>query len=254
MQNPLLSINSVTKKYGASIVLDQISLTIAQGEAIGILGPNGAGKTTLLKIISGQIQPTKGSVWFDGEDVSRLPEHKRCKMGICRTNQIPQPFLGMSVWENILVAAQYGGMVHGDDAQGKAFEALRSTGMEKHAESLVDSLPLLARKRLELARAIACQPKLLLLDEIAGGLSDYELEELVIQIQKLKSDGITIIWIEHILHALMTTVDRVVALDFGLKVTEGSLDEVMDSKQFKEAYFGVDEPVGHSQQQEASSS
>jgi len=234
----LLALNDVGRRYGALKVVDKVSFQVEAGEAVGVLGPNGAGKTTLMKLIAGIVALSEGEVHFDGARVDRLSPQARCHMGISRTNQVPQPFGGMSVWENVLAAARNGGRHDKVAAENETYESLRRTGLlDRHAR-LAEELPLMGRKRLELARALACRPRLLLLDEIAGGLSDFEVKDLVQLVREINAGGVAVIWIEHIVHALLSTVSRIVALDFGNLIADGPSAEVINSPAFKQAYFG----------------
>jgi branched-chain amino acid transport system ATP-binding protein len=236
--SPLLSVSNLTKRYGAVTVVSDVSFDVAAGEAIGILGPNGAGKTTLLKMIGGTVAANAGSVTFGGHDVTRLSAEARCRAGLVRTNEVPAPCSLMTVWENALVAASHGGGLTGRAAEDRAYDALLRTGLLDRHETMAGGLSLMGRKRLELSRALACGPKALLLDEIAGGLSDYEVKELIELITEIRASGVSIIWIEHIVHALVSTVSRLIALDFGTKIADGTPREVIESDAFRRAYFG----------------
>ncbi|NIY81299.1 ATP-binding cassette domain-containing protein [Celeribacter sp. HF31] len=240
----MLEARALTKRYGALTVNDAIGFSLTKGEALGVLGPNGAGKTTLLKMLAGSVAPTEGKVLYQGRDITALPEPHRCRTGIVRTSQVPQPFEQISVWENVLTAASHGGGLHGHVAEDAAYTALKRTGLlDRHAKS-AGSLSLMGRKRLELSRALACDPKVLLLDEIAGGLSDFEVHDLVALIKEIHASGVSIIWIEHVVHALVAVVDRLIALDFGELIAEGAPKEVMEGEAFKRAYFGEDHGLG----------
>jgi branched-chain amino acid transport system ATP-binding protein len=241
--SPILELQNVTKTFGALLVCHQISTTLAVGEALGILGPNGAGKTTLLNLIAGDLPVSSGRILFQGHDITSLPAAKRCHLGIGRTYQIPRPFGGMTVLENVLVGAAYGHNQHQKDSYDIAYEVLKQTGLFDRCDVVSGNLRLLERKRLELARALATRPSLLLLDEIAGGLTDHEVHELLEVIAQIRAKGVTIIWIEHIVHALVASVDRIMAINFGVKLTEGDPKVVIDSPEFKEIYFGL-ESVG----------
>ncbi len=237
----LLELQSVTKTFGALLVCHQISASLQAGEALGILGPNGAGKTTLLNLIAGDLPVTSGRILFQGQDITRLSAAKRCRLGIGRTYQIPRPFTGMTVLENVLVGVVYGHNQHQKDAYDIAHTILKQTGLLSRWNVVTGNLRLLERKRLELARALATQPSLLLLDEIAGGLTDHEVFELLEVIADIRAKGVTIIWIEHIVHALISAVDRIMAINFGVKLTEGNPKEVVNSPEFQEIYFGIED-------------
>jgi branched-chain amino acid transport system ATP-binding protein len=235
---PLLSLSSLSKNYGALVVTDTISLDVSEGEIVGILGPNGAGKTTLFNLIAGTVKPDAGKVHFAGEDISRIGASERCKRGISRSFQVPHPFNGMSVFENVLVGATFGR--EPQDPEARALAVLEQTGMKAKANLLAGGLTLLDRKRLELARALAANPKLLLLDEIAGGLTDSECISLLAAIKDVHASGVTIVWIEHVVHALLSVAQRLVVLNFGKLIVDGSPRDVMQSREVKSVYLGED--------------
>ena len=236
----LLAVRDVTKSFGVTVV-DSLSVDVADGEALGIVGPNGAGKTTLLNLISGDLRPDSGSIEFDGVDITRRRADQRCRAGIGRTSQIPRPFEGLTVFENVLTAAVFGSgrAPSTGEATDMAVDALRRAGLLNVANVPAGTLPLLSRKRLELARALATQPRLLLLDEIAGGLTEGEVDELVATIRSIHADGITLVWIEHIVHALVAVVGRIMAMNYGAKIADGDPHEVMASAEVQEIYLGV---------------
>jgi branched-chain amino acid transport system ATP-binding protein len=234
----LLHIESVTKRFGSLTVLDGVNLTIPDGQAVGIIGPNGAGKSTLLSVISGTERPTSGTIHISGADVTHRDAASRCRDGVGRSFQIPRPFADLTVFENALVGAQRGAGLRGGEARNLALGALETTGMMHLANDKAGSLPLLSRKRLELARALATDPKLLLLDEIAGGLTDHEADQLVGTVLGLKESGISLIWIEHVVKALVQVVDRLVCLAFGSVYMDGDPHEVMASPEVLEVYLG----------------
>ncbi len=239
----MLAADGLSKRYGALLVTDNVSLSVAAGEALGIIGPNGAGKTTLFNLIAGTVAPDKGSIAFDGADVTRLPARERCHRGIARSFQIPHPFAGMTTYENVLVGAAFGRRAGEQASAARAVEVLEITGLKRKANVLAGQLTLLERKRLEMARALASDPRLLLLDEIAGGLTEPECEELVESIRHIRQAGVSIIWIEHVVHALLAVVDRIAVIDFGRKIAEGEPRAVMASPQVAEIYMGI-EAVG----------
>ena len=210
-----------------------------QGEALGIIGPNGAGKTTLFNLITGLLKPNTGTVWFDGRDITRAPPRARCIAGIGRSFQIPHPFESLTVFENLLVAAIHGRRQREPQVVDACGEILARTGLIAFANHRAGTLNLLGRKRLELARALASGPRLLLLDEIAGGLSEAECAELVRLVEDIKKSGVTIVWIEHIVHALVAVVSRLVVLNFGRKIVEGEPRSVMASEDVREIYMGI---------------
>ncbi|WP_299500722.1 ABC transporter ATP-binding protein [uncultured Roseobacter sp.] len=236
----LLSVKNLQKSFGAVIVADASSFDVAQGEAVGILGPNGAGKTSLFNLITGALRADGGTIQFDGRDITKLPAAVRCKMGVARSFQIPQPFVGMTVFENALVGATQGAGLRGREAEAGALDVLTETGLSDKANMRAGALSLLERKRLELARALSAKPKLLLLDEIAGGLTDAECGALIETIKRIHAGGTTIIWIEHVVHALMAVAERLIVIDFGRKIAEGEPRAIMDSAEVKEIYLGID--------------
>lgn len=239
----LLSIRDLNKSFGAVMVADATSFEVEQGAAIGILGPNGAGKTSLFNLITGALKPDGGQITFNGKDITGHSAAKRCKMGIARSFQVPQPFSGMTVFENALVGAMQGADLKGRAAETHALEVLEATGLLDKANVRAGALTLLGRKRLEMARALAAKPQLLLLDEIAGGLTDAECQELIDTIRAVNAAGTTIIWIEHVVHALLAVVEKLIVIDFGKKIAEGAPKTIMESAEVKQIYLGVDPDV-----------
>lgn len=236
----LLTLDAVSKSFGALKVTDSVSLTLAPGEALGIIGPNGAGKSTLFNLITGNIAPDSGRVLIEGRDVTAEPPMRRCESGIGRSFQIPQPFGHLSVYENLLVAARFGGGVAGREAPAFCMDILARTGLSHEAQRLSGALPLLQRKRLELARAMATRPRVLLLDEIAGGLTEGECRDLVSTIRDIHAQGVAIIWIEHVLHALTSVVSRLMVLNFGAVLMEGTPEAVMAAPEVQKIYLGIE--------------
>ncbi|CAN7705325.1 ABC transporter ATP-binding protein [Variovorax paradoxus] len=236
----LLALHAVSKSYGALRVTDDISLEVAEGETLGILGPNGAGKTTLFNLISGDARVDTGRVEYAGRDVTRLKPHQRCRAGIGRSYQVPQPFGNMSVFENLVTAACFGGQQTEREAWRTAHEVLAQTGLMPHANKPAGGLTLLDRKRLELARALATKPRLLLLDEIAGGLTEPEAAALVAELRRIKARGVTMIWIEHVVHALLSLADRLFVINFGQKLAEGAPLAVMNDSEVRRVYMGME--------------
>jgi branched-chain amino acid transport system ATP-binding protein len=236
----ILALDNVSKSFGAIKVTDSITLSVTEGETLGILGPNGAGKTTLFNLISGDLRADSGSILFCGEDVGRKPPYRRCRSGIGRSYQIPQPFSALTVFENLVAAAAFGTGSAEADTYARSVEILRETGLLGKANRLAGALTLLDRKRLELARALATQPKLLLLDEIAGGLTEHEAAELVGEIRRIKAQRVTIIWIEHVVHALLAVADRLFVINFGQRLAEGKPAEVMTDSQVRRVYLGIE--------------
>jgi branched-chain amino acid transport system ATP-binding protein len=226
------------KSFGGVLVIDDLSIAVEEGEALGIVGPNGAGKTTWFNLITGAVHADGGKVLFQGKDITGLSKHERCRQGIGRTFQIPKPFTGMTVFENVLVGATHGRNMGERASYEHCVDIIEKTGLTRRVNVLAGSLTLLDRKRLELARALGSDPKLLLLDEIAGGLTETEVQELIEEIVKLRATGITIVWIEHIVHALMAVVDRITVIQFGRKLCEGDPHEVMNSQEVQACYMG----------------
>ncbi|HEX6707466.1 MAG TPA: ABC transporter ATP-binding protein [Albitalea sp.] len=235
----LLALHAVSKSYGALKVTDAISLAVTPGETLGILGPNGAGKTTLFNLISGDVRCDAGRIEYDGRDVTRLAPHQRCRGGIGRSYQVPQPFGHMTVFENLVAAACFGGGQPEREAWRTARDVLEETGLLAQANQPAGALTLLNRKRLELARALATRPRLLLLDEIAGGLAEHEAKTLVDELKRIKAQGVTMVWIEHVVHALLAIADRLFVINFGQKLAEGEPREVMADPQVRRVYMGV---------------
>ncbi len=237
---PLLALHDVSKAYGALKVTDGITLAVEEGQTLGILGPNGAGKTTLFNLISGDVRVDSGRVEYEGRDVTALAPHQRCRSGIGRSYQVPQPFGAMTVFENLVTAACFGGGQAEREAWETAVEVLEKTGLKAHANKPAGGLTLLNRKRLELARALATKPKLLLLDEIAGGLTEHEAAVLVEELRRIKAEGVTMIWIEHVVHALLSIADRLFVINFGQKLAEGEPQAVMNDAEVRRVYMGLE--------------
>jgi branched-chain amino acid transport system ATP-binding protein len=236
----LLELEEVTKRYGQLLVTDRVSLHVDEGALVGMVGPNGAGKTTLFGIVSGDVRPDVGRVVFGGATLNRLGPAARCRLGIGRTYQVPRPFGGMTVFENVLMATQQGGRLRGRESRLAAANVLGHTGLQNLANRPAETLGLLGRKRLEVARALATRPRLLLLDEVAGGLTVPEVEELMGVVRAIRSEGVAIIWIEHVVRALVGTVDRLVCLASGRIVADGAPVAVLSDPAVREVYLGTD--------------
>jgi branched-chain amino acid transport system ATP-binding protein len=236
----LLELQGISKSFGSVAVADNIDLSVRAGEALGIIGPNGAGKTSLFNLIAGGLSPTAGTIRLDGKDITRTRPHERCIAGVGRSYQVPQPFENLTVFENLLVGAVYGRGKSERDVTDACGRILDLTQLLPRANIAAGSLTLLERKRLEMARALATGPRLLLLDEIAGGLTEGECLELVYTIQTIHAGGTTIVWIEHVVHALLAVVDRLVVLNFGRKIAEGDPRTVMNSPEVRQIYMGID--------------
>ncbi len=237
----LLSFENVSKSFGALKVTDDLSFEVRKGEALGVLGPNGAGKTTVFNLITGGIAPDAGHIRFNGKDMVGLSPHRRCRAGIGRSYQVALPFEGMTVFENVLVGATFGALKgSAAEANDICVDLLDRTGLVDKANRLAGSLTLLDRKRLELARALATEPELLLLDEIAGGLTEHEAQDLVDLINEIRSHGVTIVWIEHVVHALLAVASRLLVINFGAKLAEGEPRTVMASAEVRRVYMGIE--------------
>ncbi|MEV4314030.1 ABC transporter ATP-binding protein [Actinocrispum sp. NPDC049592] len=235
---PALAGLGLSLNYGDLRVLNEVDFSVGAGEAVGIVGPNGAGKTTLLGVLAGAIKPDRGTVHIGGQDVTKLRQEMRCRKGIGRAFQIPRPFGGMTVLENVLVGVSYGTRVSRNDAYRRCVEVLELCGLIELANRRADTLGLLHRKRLELARALATGPQVLLLDEIGGGLTDAEAEQLVDTIKQLHGLGIGIVWIEHIVHVLVQVVERLVCMDAGRVIADGEPEAVLSDAHVVDAYLG----------------
>jgi len=240
MSPPLLALEQICKRFGAIVVADRVDLQLREGEAVGIIGPNGAGKSTLFGIISGTSAPDSGRVLYAGQEITHLPPAQRCTLGIGRSFQIPQPFSGMSVFENLVVAAAFGGGRRERDAYQSSMRILERCGLAGKANRPAGTLTLLDRKRLELARALASQPAVLLLDEVAGGLTEHECQVLIALIRDIKQSGVSIIWIEHVVHALLASIDRLLVLHNGAFIADGEPQTVITSPQVAEIYMGIE--------------
>lgn len=237
---PLLAVENLVKSFGAVKVADDVCFSLDDGETLGIIGPNGAGKSSLFNLIGGNLRPQHGKVHFAGREVTHVSPQQRCRAGMGRTYQIPQPFSKMTVLENCLVAASFGG----NQPERRTYEhcaaILKRTRLLKKANVPAGSLTLLERKALELARALSSSPRLLLLDEIAGGLTEREAKELIEMIKEINQAGTAIIWIEHIVHALIAVVSRLMVINFGAKIMDGNPIEVVNSAEVKRIYMGIE--------------
>jgi branched-chain amino acid transport system ATP-binding protein len=238
VNEPALEVSGVVKSYGSLVVLSDVSLAVGAGEAVGIVGPNGAGKTTLLDLLTGTARCDAGQVRLLGTDVTRLPPPLRARKGLGRTFQVPRPLGAMTVFENALVGARRAARLRGQHAYDAAYQALVMTDMARLANDAAGSLRLLDRKRLELARALAARPRVLLLDEIAGGLSDPETEQLIATIQRVNAAGAAIVWVEHVIRVLSAVVSRLVCLADGTVIADGTPEQVLASDVVRTAYLG----------------
>ena len=237
---PILQLQGLSKSFGAVTVADDLSYEMQSGEALGIIGPNGAGKTTMFNLITGTLSPDKGLIYFLGKDVTKLSAARRCRSGMARSFQVPQPFSGMTVFENAMIAATQAAGLSSRKAEQSCLIILEQTGLLNKANVLAGSLNLLGRKRLELTRALCAKPKLLMLDEIAGGLTEAECVSLVQTIKDIRLGDVSIIWIEHVVHALIAVVDRLIVIDFGKKIADGIPKDIMATKEVQEIYLGIE--------------
>jgi branched-chain amino acid transport system ATP-binding protein len=227
----ILELSGVQKAFGAVTVADDQSWSLQSGEALGVIGPNGAGKTSMFNLVTGTLAPDGGTIRFDGQDITGWAAARR---------QVPQPFSGMTIYENAYVAATQGAGLSKHEAEETCLDVLARTGLLPKANTLAGGLTLLERKRLELSRAMCAKPRVLLLDEIAGGLTDNECQSLIATIQSLRETGISIVWIEHVVHALLAVVDRLIVIDFGKKIADGEPKAIMESQQVREIYLGIE--------------
>ena len=237
----ILSFEHVNAGYGRVQILNDLSFEMKRGEVYGVIGPNGCGKTTMFNALIGLIIPTKGKIAYDGHDVTKTNAAARCKLGIGRTYQVPRPFEGMSVFENVLVASVHGAGHSEKDGRRVALEALKLTELYEKREIRAGELTLLDRKRLEIARALGTEPKLLLLDEEAAGLTEAEVQDVMKMVANLKAAGYSIIWIEHVIQTMVESTDTLMCMSEGHNLLVGEPLEVMNSKLVEEVYLGVEE-------------
>ncbi len=236
---PILSVISVTKRFGGIIALDDVSFDVQKGEIVGLMGPNGAGKTTLLNIIAGELLPDSGAIRFKGRNITGYPLHRSCPLGISRAFQIPQPFVSLSVLDNLRVSAIFGRRLSKNSKEIDFDKILEMAGLLVKKTTLAEDLPILSLKKLELARALACDPELMLLDEVAAGLTEPEIPKIVNTIREIRAMGKTIVLVEHVMKVMMNVVDRIVVLDKGMTICKGTTYEVMNDGKVIEAYFGT---------------
>jgi branched-chain amino acid transport system ATP-binding protein len=236
----MLELQSLYRHFGSLKVIDGLNLDVAEGEILGVLGPNGAGKTTLFNVILGVLPASSGRIVFEGRDMTGMRPWDRCRAGIGRTYQSPKPFANMSVYENVLAGAVSGGALPLRQAREWAMEVLDLTGLAQRGPSAAGGLSLLDLKRLEFAKAIACRPRLLLLDEIAGGLTDYECDDLLEIVRIVHRQGATIVWIEHVIHALRRVATRLAVLYGGVVISSGEPEHVLADPRVREVYLGVE--------------
>jgi branched-chain amino acid transport system ATP-binding protein len=239
-ESAILQLEGLSKAFGSVVVADRIDLAVAPNAALGIIGPNGAGKSSLFNLIAGLLPPDAGTIRLDGRDVTAWSPQARARGGVARSFQIPQPFANLTVFENLLVAATHARNRSEAEVTDACSAILERTSLLSLANRTAGTLTLLQRKRLELARALATEPRLLLLDEIAGGLTESECSALVATIGEVRATGVTIVWIEHVVHALLAVVDGLLVLNFGRKIAEGEPRVVMRSSEVREIYLGIE--------------
>ncbi len=238
MDEPLLAVKGVTKRFGGLVALRNVSFSVRKGEVIGLMGPNGAGKTTLLNVIAGEEAPDAGTVTFKGREITRLRPHEVCHLGMARTYQIPQPFVSLSVRDNLLVSAIFGRSIKKRIAGPEEERILDLVDLSDKKEALAGSLPILALKKLELARALAGNPDLILVDEVAAGSTEAEIPRILTLLKKIRGIGISVLLVEHVIKVMLHAVDRIVVIDKGVKIAEGEPQSIMNDRKVVDAYFG----------------
>jgi len=237
----MLAVTNLSKRFGGFLAVNQVSFDVRAGEILGLIGPNGSGKSTTFNVIAGMLRPSSGSIRFEGAEVAGLPAHRICRRGIARTFQIPRPFRKLALLENVTLAAYYGagGSIGRAEARHRAEEALALVGLPTAAASVTDGLGAAALKKLELARALATKPRLLLADESLGGLDATEMLNAARLLETIRSRmNVTVIWVEHIMGVLMSVVDRVIVLDHGEKIFEGLPKDAARDARVIEVYLG----------------
>lgn len=239
MTGPLLEVHAVTKRFGGFVALDQVSLTVARGERVGLIGPNGSGKTTLINCIAGALPCDGGHILFDGADISGRPAHQRARLGIARSFQIPRPFHSMSNLENLIIPLEYAaGDRYRGDVAAEARAILERVGLADRADDNCTDLTQVDMRRLELARALAVRPTLLIVDEVMAGLAHAEVDEILAVLAEINARGITIVMIEHIMRAVMGFSQRIAVLDAGRKIADGDPQAVVGDPDVERAYLG----------------
>lgn len=238
MKGPILSVEKLCMNFGGLAAIFDLSFDVQEGEVLGLMGPNGAGKSTLMNTISGEYRPSFGTIRFKNRDITALPPHKICHLGIARTYQIPQPFINLTALQNIVVAAEYGRGLGKKAAESEALKILDRVGLLEKRDMFARDLSAITLKRLELARALASRPSLLLLDEVAAGLTEEEIPQMIDILQQVRELGVTCILIEHVMRVMTKAVDRIMVMDKGMKIAMGTPQEVMEDSQVIEAYLG----------------
>ncbi len=239
MGEPILSVHEITKRFGGLVALKDVSFEVQKGEVVGLMGPNGAGKTTLLNVIAGEYPPNAGTIKFKGRDITRCRPHQICHLGIARTYQIPQPFVTLTARENLLVSAVFGRKLKRTTAELEDDTLFDLVNLSEKKDILAGNLSILSLKRLELARALARNPELILLDEVAAGSNEAEIPKVLATLKEIRKMGITVILVEHVMRVMVHAVDRIVVIDKGMKIAEGAPKAVMCDSKVIEAYFGV---------------
>lgn len=239
MDEPILSVNGITKRFGGLVALRDVSFDVQRGEVVGLMGPNGAGKTTLLNIIAGEYPPDAGRIKFKGQEITNWPPYQICRLGITRTYQIPQPFVTLSVRENLLVSAVFGGQMKRTTAELKDDKIFELVNLSERGDTPAGNLAILSLKKLELARALARNPELILLDEVAAGSTEIEIPKILETIKEIRNMGITVVIVEHVMKVMVNAVDRIVVIDKGVKIAEGEPNTVMNDSKVIDAYFGA---------------
>ena len=234
----ILKVNHLTKKFGQLRAVDDLSFEVREGEILGMMGPNGAGKTTVFNLLTGVFKPDEGDILFKARDITHESPANRCRQGLGRTYQIPRPFANLTASENIMVAAIYGRELKKSAAEAESAKVFNFVNLTKQKDTLAGNLATLNLKKLELARALASDPALILLDEVAAGSTDVEIPRMLAIIKEIRKMGKTILLIEHVMRVMVEAVDRIIVIDKGVKIAEGTPDQIMEDKKVIGAYFG----------------